>query len=150
MAITQAVTNGGRLSGELTQTVMKIGALARCSGLPVKTLRYYEDLGLLPTVGRSDGGYRLFGPEALRRLAFIRRLKALGLSLEEIQASLAVHDRGQLPCEEIRQRLEHQIERVDERMLELAQLRSELQELLSGWRSDPRADGSMICPNLRV
>jgi DNA-binding transcriptional MerR regulator len=64
---------------------MKIGVLAGRSGLPVKTLRYYEDLGLLPAIGRSEGGYRLFAEQSLRRLEFIRRLKTLGLSLEEIQ-----------------------------------------------------------------
>ena len=61
---------------------MKIGALAARSGLPVKTLRYYEDLGLLPAIGRTEGGYRLFSEQSLRRLEFIRRLKTLGLSLE--------------------------------------------------------------------
>ena len=67
------------------KTGMKIGVLAGRSGLSVKTLRYYEDLGLLPAIARSEGGYRLFAEESLRRLEFIRRLKALGLSLEEIQ-----------------------------------------------------------------
>jgi len=58
----------------------------------VKTLRCYEELGLLRAVGRSTGGYRLFAEESLRHLEFIRRLKSLGLSLEEIQDCLAVHD----------------------------------------------------------
>ena len=88
---------------------MKIGVLASRSGLPVKTLRYYEDLGLLPAIGRSEGGYRLFAEESLRRLEFIRRLKTLGLSLEEIQGCLAVHDAGELPCDDIQIQLGSQI-----------------------------------------
>ncbi|KEF40826.1 MAG: transcriptional regulator [Cyanobium sp. CACIAM 14] len=129
---------------------MKIGTLAGRSGLSVKTLRYYEDLGLLPAIGRSDGGYRLFGEESLRRLEFIRRLKTLGLSLEEIQDCLAVHDAGALPCADIQRQLERQIDRIDGQIRELRQLRKELQTLLAGWRSDPAKQGDLICPNLQV
>ncbi len=129
---------------------MKIGALAGRSGLPVKTLRYYEDLGLLPAVGRSEGGYRLFAEESLRRLGFIRRLKTLGLSLEEIQNCLAVHDAGELPCDDIAIQLGRQIERIDGQISELIQLRTELQQLLAGWQSDPVRSSTVICPNLQV
>jgi DNA-binding transcriptional MerR regulator len=129
---------------------MKIGELARRSGLPVKTLRYYEDLGLLPAVGRSPGGYRLFAEESLRRLEFIRRLKSLGLSLEDIEACLAVHDAGELPCADIQRQLQRQIDLVDERLRELRQFRRELQTLLQNWRSDPAPSTAVICPNLNV
>ncbi|MEA5391705.1 heavy metal-responsive transcriptional regulator [Cyanobium gracile UHCC 0139] len=129
---------------------MKIGMLASRSGLPVKTLRYYEDLGLLPAIGRSEGGYRLFAEESLRRLEFIRRLKTLGLSLEEIQGCLAVHDAGDLPCGDIEIQLGRQIERIDGQIKELRQLRTELKELLAGWQSDPAKDDEVICPNLHV
>ena len=129
---------------------MKIGVLASRSGLPVKTLRYYEDLGLLPAIGRSEGGYRLFAEESLRRLEFIRRLKTLGLSLEEIQGCLSVHDAGELPCDDIQIQLGRQIERIDGQIKELRQLRQELQDLLAGWQSDPAKEGDVICPNLHV
>ncbi|MCP9832788.1 MULTISPECIES: heavy metal-responsive transcriptional regulator [unclassified Cyanobium] len=129
---------------------MKIGVLASRSGLTVKTLRYYEDLGLLPAIGRSEGGYRLFTEESLRRLEFIRRLKTLGLSLEEIQGCLAVHDAGELPCGDIEIQLGRQIKRIDGQIRELRQLRMELQELLAGWQRDPAKDGNVICPNLQV
>jgi DNA-binding transcriptional MerR regulator len=131
-------------------TGMKIGVLAGRSGLPVKTLRYYEELGLLPAIGRSEGGFRLFAEASLRRLEFIRRLKTLGLSLEEIQGCLAVHDAGELPCGDIEIQLGRQIERIDGQIKELRQLRKELQGLLAGWQSDPAKDGDLICPNLQV
>ena len=131
-------------------TGMKIGDLAGRSGLPVKTLRYYEDLGLLPAIGRSEGGYRLFAEQSLRRLEFIRRLKTLGLSLGEIQGCLAVHDAGELPCGDIQIQLERQIGRIDAQIQELGQLRQELQGLLEGWQNDPAKEGDLICPNLRV
>ncbi|MEB3200646.1 MAG: heavy metal-responsive transcriptional regulator [Synechococcaceae cyanobacterium] len=129
---------------------MKIGVLARRSGMSVKTLRFYEELGLLPAIGRSDGGYRLFAEGSLQRLELIRRLKTLGLSLEEIRGCLAVHDAGELPCGDIRMQLERQIGRVEERIRELRQLRTELQGLLAGWQSDPAKEDDVICPNLRV
>ena len=132
------------------KTGMKIGVLAGRSGLPVKTLRYYEDLGLLPAIGRSEGGYRLFDEQSLRRLEFIRRLKTLGLSLEEIQGCLVVHDAGDLPCADIQIQLERQIGRIDAQIEELGQLRQELQGLLAGWQNDPAKEGDVICPNLRV
>ncbi len=131
-------------------TGMKIGVLAGRSGLPVKTLRYYEDLGLLPAIGRSEGGYRLFAEESLRRLDFIRRLKTLGLSLEEIQGCLAVHDAGDLPCVDIHMQLERQIGRIDVQIKELGELRQELQRLLAGWQTDPAKQRDVICPNLQV
>jgi MerR family transcriptional regulator, copper efflux regulator len=129
---------------------MKIGALAARSGLPVKTLRYYEDLGLLPAIGRTEGGYRLFSEQSLRRLEFIRRLKTLGLSLEEIQSCLSVHDAGELPCHDIQVMLNHQIERIERQINDLDQLRTELEGLLAGWRSHPAREADLICPNLRL
>jgi DNA-binding transcriptional MerR regulator len=118
------------------KTGMKIGALAG-RNVPVKTLRYYEDLGLLPAIGRSEGGYRLFAEESLRRLEFIRKLKTLGLSLEEIQGCLAVHDAGDLPCDDIAIQLECQIERIDGQIKELRQLRKELQACWPAGRAIP-------------
>jgi MerR family transcriptional regulator, copper efflux regulator len=65
--------------------VMTIGTLARRTGVPVKTLREYEDLGLIYTVGRSAGNYRLFGEEALWCVGVVGILRGLGLTLAEIQ-----------------------------------------------------------------
>ena len=133
---------------------MKIGTLADRSGLPVKTLRYYEDLGLLPAVGRSEGGYRLFAEESLRRLEFIRRLKSLGLTLDDIAECLAVHDAGGLPCGDIQRQLQRQLQRqidlVDKRLQELRLFRRELQSLLQNWQSDPAPNTAVICPNLNI
>jgi len=64
---------------------MTIGALSRKTGVPVKTLREYEDMGLIYTLGRSPGNYRLFGDEALWCVAMMQALRSLGLTLAEIQ-----------------------------------------------------------------
>src|SRR5215469_15328647 len=64
---------------------MTIGSLSRRTGVPVKTLRSYEDMGLIYTVGRSPGNYRLFGEEALWCVGVVSALRGLGLTLEEIR-----------------------------------------------------------------
>ena len=69
--------------------LLKIGEIATSSGLSVKTIRYYEEIGLLsPVVVRSEAGYRLFEPQTLQRLVFIKRSQSLVISLKEIQAFL--------------------------------------------------------------
>src|SRR6476620_2912486 len=75
-----AATKDGAAPGAL----MTIGTLARRTGVPVKTLREYEDLGLIYTVGRSAGNYRLFGDEALWCVGVVTTLRSLGLTLSEI------------------------------------------------------------------
>lgn len=134
----------------MSATLLKIGEVATSSGLPVKTVRYYEDIGLLsPTVERSDNGYRLFTPQIFDRLAFIKRAQHLGLSLNEIQQILAVYDQGQLPCGEVRSHLENKVEQIAEQIRSLQLLQNELQSLLSGWQDQPDHI-PVICPNLQA
>ena len=64
---------------------LKIGELARQTGLSIKTIRYYESRGLLEKPPRTESGYRLYGPEEVARLRFVQRAKLLGLTLEEIR-----------------------------------------------------------------
>lgn len=135
------------LPGEL----LKIGEVAAQSGLPVKTVRYYDEIGLLsPTVARSPAGYRLFSAEVLNRLAFIKRSQALGLSLSEVQDILAVHDQGQLPCGEVKQHLETKLDEINRQIEALKTLKAELHGILSGWQEmgDKRLQHT-ICPNLQ-
>jgi MerR family transcriptional regulator, copper efflux regulator len=75
----------GSAAREVPTTVMTIGALSRRSGVPVKTLREYEDLGFIYTAGRSAGNYRLFGEEALWCVAVVGSLRELGLTIAEIR-----------------------------------------------------------------
>ena len=79
-----------------------IGSVAKESGVPIKTIRYYEELGLLKAVGRTEGGYRLFNSDIFARLNFIKRAQSLGLSLAEIKEFLDVHDGGDLPCDRVK------------------------------------------------
>lgn len=132
--------------------LLKIGEVAETSGLPIKTIRYYDEIGLLsPTVERSESGYRLFHQETLNRLAFIRRSQALGLNLKEIQQILAVHDQGELPCGEVKQHLEAKVAEISRQIEALNLLKTELLGILSGWQDQPEIERihHTICPNIQ-
>jgi len=80
---------------------MRIGVLAARAGLTTKTIRFYEDVGLLPAPPRTPAGYRDYPAQTLTRLAFIRNAQAAGLTLAEIHGVLAIRDTGQAPCEHV-------------------------------------------------
>lgn len=135
----------------ISSPLLKIGEVATASGLPIKTIRYYEEIGLLtPTVRRSEAGYRLFSDTVLNRLAFIRRVQGLGLSLTEIGEILQVHDRGELPCGEVKSHLETKLQGIRQQIAALQTLETELVGLLSGWQEPPTKTAIVptICPNI--
>ncbi|MGY3567912.1 MerR family transcriptional regulator [Sinomonas sp. RB5] len=105
---------------------MRISEAAAAAGTTAKTLRFYEDIGLLPGIGRTPTGYRDYPEEAVRRAAFIRRSRAAGLTLEQARALLMVHDAGARPCSHVRDRLAEQLAAVDARIAELRALRNTL------------------------
>ncbi|BAZ03174.1 transcriptional regulator (plasmid) [Tolypothrix tenuis PCC 7101] len=124
----------------------QIGVVAKESGVPIKTIRYYEELDLLKSSGRTEGGFRLFNSDVLERLHFIKRAQSLGLSLSEIKDFLNIHDSGELPCEHIKTKLEDKVKAIDEQIQQLLILRQELSGLLSGWEIKLDNDHSTICP----
>lgn len=131
---------------------LKIGEVANLTGMSVKTIRYYEEIGLLePTTTRAESGYRLFNSQVLNRLAFIKRSQSLGLSLSEIRDILEVHDSGELPCGTVKQHLLLKVEAITEQIEALEILKSELVGLLSGWQEQPPNDriAQTICPNIQ-
>jgi DNA-binding transcriptional MerR regulator len=108
---------------------LKIGELANQTGLSIKTIRYYESRGLLEQPPRSEGGYRLYGPEEAARLRFVQRAKLLGLTLEEIKELVELAVR----CNEgeIVPRLEEVLEaKLEETEAKMAELSAFLQNLL--------------------
>ncbi len=131
---------------------LKIGEVATLTGLSVKTIRYYDEIGLLePTTTRSESGYRLFNSQVLNRLAFIKRSQSLGLSLSEIRDILQDHDSGELPCGTVKQHLLLKVQAITEQIEALEILKSELLGLLSGWQEQPPGDriAQTICPNIQ-
>jgi len=128
--------------------LVQIGDLSKVSGLSVKTIRYYEDLGLIRAVKRSRGGFRLFEKQpTVIRLQFIKQAQSLGMSLEEIGEILKVRDRGELPCYEVKQKLKDKIAQIDQQIQALQHLQNQIQSLLVG--SDPILEAPQderICP----
>ncbi|MEA5621041.1 heavy metal-responsive transcriptional regulator [Cronbergia sp. UHCC 0137] len=129
--------------------LLLIGQVKSLSGIPIRTIRYYESLGLLKASGRTEGGYRQFSTDVLSRLAFIKRAQHLGLSLEEIQEILNVYDQGQPPCGEIKDKLQEKVTQIDHQIDQLLTLRSEISVLLSGWKETEKQQQDIICPILQ-
>jgi DNA-binding transcriptional MerR regulator len=110
---------------------LPIGEACQQVGISARTLRYYEELGLLPGVRRRAGGRRVYGAEQLERLRFIQRLKALGLTLEEIRALGEVHaiaGSTAAMLAELDEMLARRLASVDARLAELAGLRDEIEK----------------------
>jgi DNA-binding transcriptional MerR regulator len=109
---------------------MQIGELAKLANTSAKTIRFYEDSGLLPLPARTASGYRDYRPEIVDRLRFIHRGQAAGLTLQKVRQILAIHDRGDLPCRHVRQVLSTRLDQVRAQIAELVALEGHLQILL--------------------
>lgn len=105
---------------------LQIGALARELDLNPKTIRYYEEIGLLPPAGRTAGGYRAYGEADRERLRFIGKAKAIGLSLAEVGEVLRLRQDGQQPCGHVLELLDHKLALVDQQLRALQEFRREL------------------------
>ncbi len=126
--------------------LLLIGQVTALSNVPIRTIRYYESLGLIESCDRTEGGFRQFDQSVLARLAFIKRSQSLGLSLQEIGELLKVYDRGQLPCSDVQAKLKHKMVEIDKQIDELLTLRSELGGILSGWENFSTLQAGTICP----
>lgn len=126
---------------------MRIGQLAEASGATTKTLRFYEDAGLLPAPERTSGGYRDFTPEALTRLDFIRRSRAAGLTLAQIRTVLDIRDAGATPCEHVQQLLATRLVDLDRQITDLQALRRTVTHLRDAAATveSTRCDPATIC-----
>jgi DNA-binding transcriptional MerR regulator len=105
---------------------MFIGDVAKQAGLTVKTLRYYEQLGLLAPAHRRESGYRTYEAADLERVRFIKGAKALGLTLAEIKEIIEVWDSGQRPCSRVGAFLDDKLTQLDRRIAELTAFRDAL------------------------
>jgi DNA-binding transcriptional MerR regulator len=104
-----------------TQT-LSIGRVARQTGCTVPTIRYYEEIGLLPPALRTDGGQRHYGAPAVRRLAFIRRCRHFGFSLDEVRQLVELVEAPQRPCVEMRDIAKRHLAEVHNKLSDLRAL----------------------------
>ncbi len=122
---------------------MNIGDVADRTGLPSKTIRYYEDIGLIhPT--RGENGYRAFSPEDVHKLAFLSRSRSLGFSIEDCRALLQLYEDRSRASADVRRVAEEHLERIEQKIRELEGLRSTLSHLVKQCHGDGRPN----CPIL--
>jgi len=105
---------------------MRIGELAAAAGTTTKTLRFYEESGLLPPTERAANGYRDYGPEALSRLDFVHRGRAAGLTLAQIREVIEIRDTGDAPCHHVHHLLTERLADIDRQLADLQALRATL------------------------
>ncbi len=109
-----------------------IGEAARRSGVKTPTIRYYEQIGLLPALPRSVGNRRHYGEADLRRLTFIRHARELGFEIEAIRALLTLQDDPSQPCATADSIAKARLAEVEQRIRSLTALRAELELMVDG------------------
>lgn len=129
-------------------TYLKIGELAKQTGLTVGTLRYYSGLGLLHPVKRGDNGYRYYSFDAAQQVEFIKKAQTLGFTLEEIKQILAVRDRGEKPCNLVQSLLNNKIEQLKSQIKQMTLFKAELEEYRTAWSNNPNPESKPqeVCP----
>jgi DNA-binding transcriptional MerR regulator len=105
---------------------MKIGEIARQSGVSVDTVRFYERVGVLQAPARTGSGYRDYEPATIERIRLTRELQAIGFTLGDAVDALAAHDAGGATCESEQWRLHAVLDRVDAKLAELNALRTRI------------------------
>ncbi len=126
-----------------------IGTLARQAGVPIQTIRYYEQMGLLTKVRRTASGYRLYGPEALERLQFIKKAQSLGLRLEDVREILDLTDRGRCPCGHVQRLLKARLQELREKIADMRTLERRLKGATArGCPPNFRPRGKALCPTI--
>lgn len=114
----------------------RIGEAARQSGVSAANIRYYEREGLLPASARQDNSYRVYSPQDVHRLRFIRLCRAMDMSLDEVRTLLALDLRRKADCDAARDTLDEHLQHVRSRLAELQSLEADLLALRS------RCDGT--------
>jgi MerR family transcriptional regulator, copper efflux regulator len=122
---------------------MNIGEAAAASGLPAKTIRYYEEIGLIRPL-RDSNGYRAFRSADVHKLAFLARARRLGFSIEDCRALLGLYEDQSRASEDVKRLAQTHLAEIDARIAELRSLRTTLSDLIGACAGDKRPD----CPIL--
>jgi MerR family transcriptional regulator, copper efflux regulator len=116
---------------------LSIGQVAKASGVAAKTIRYYEQIGVLPAPSRATSGYRLYDQSGVERLHFIRRARSLGLPLQQLKTLMSALNGGPRPAlrPQLRALVRGQLDTVKDRIAELELLRQQLEQILERMRT---------------
>lgn len=122
----------------MERTSLRIGELANKAGVSTKTIRFYEESGVLPEPERADNGYRVYNDDSVERLTFIRDAQSAGLRLDEITDILEMRDQGVSTCKHTTAILDRHLSEVDRQLKDLERTRERLVEMTDRARSlDP-------------
>ena len=124
---------------------MNIGTAARHSGVPAKTIRYYESVGLIAPAERSGSGYRVYDRNDVETLRFVQRARSLGFSVEEVGSLLALWRDRERSSAEVKAMARHRVADIDRKIAELTEMRETLTHLMARCHGDERPD----CPILQ-
>ncbi|OBY28565.1 Cu(I)-responsive transcriptional regulator [Leisingera sp. JC1] len=123
---------------------MNIGDVSSRSGLPAKTIRYYEDIGLIKP-HRSANGYRCFAETDLHKLAFLGRARALGFTIEDCRTLMALYEDESRASADVKQLAQEHLAKIEEKIADLQAMHETLGELVNCCAGDSRPD----CPILK-
>jgi DNA-binding transcriptional MerR regulator len=118
---------------------MQIGEAGKRAGVSPPTIRYYEEIGLLPKPARSGAGYRRYTDDTVEELRFIRKAQAIGFSLDEIREILQLSRSGETPCGHVMTLAHQHLAAVEERIRRLRKFREELAADLGKWEKQKAA-----------
>ena len=124
---------------------MNIGTAARHSGVPSKTIRYYESVGLIQPADRSTAGYRVYDKQDVETLRFVQRARSLGFSVEEVGSLLALWRDRSRSSAEVKAMAARRVADIDRKIVELAEMRETLKHLMERCHGDARPE----CPILQ-
>ncbi|GAB5460662.1 Cu(I)-responsive transcriptional regulator [Hoeflea alexandrii] len=122
---------------------MNIGEAADMTGLPAKTIRYYEDIGLIRPA-RAANGYRDYDDKDVHRLAFIQRSRSLGFTIDECRSLLSLYEDKERASSDVKALAMDKIREIDRKLLELKSLRGTLKTLADNCHGDDRPDCPII------
>ncbi|WP_420402405.1 Cu(I)-responsive transcriptional regulator [Nisaea sp.] len=120
-----------------------IGQASKASNLPVKTIRYYEDIGLV-IAPRSGNGYRQYGEIEIHKLRFVQRARSLGFSVEDCRALLSLYEDSKRSSADVKKLAEKNLKEIEAKIVELTNLREVLAHLLDSCAGDNRPDCPII------
>lgn len=123
---------------------MNISDAASASGLPVKTVRYYADIGLVEPPSRTASGYRRYDDASIRKLIFIRRSRAFGFSVAECRDLLGLYENQDRSSADVKRIAEHRLAEIEEKQRELKSLHDELSHLVNACQGNDRPDCPII------
>lgn len=123
---------------------LTIGALSRRTGVNIETVRYYERVGILPKPPRSSGGHRVYDDALRKRLAFVRRARELGFSLDDVRTLLGLIDGPDHTCAEVRSVTLAHLEDVRRKLLDLRRLETTLDRIVRRCRGGRVPDCPVI------